>query len=413
VFDLSEPQKKRTLLVALAALYIAQGVPFGFATDYLPVVLRQANYSLTEIGAVTWLQLPWQLKIFWASIADRPFARARTRGIVLVAQILLGVVLCGYAIAPLTEAPVLWFVLTAAAALVASTQDVFVDATAVRLLGPSDRGLGNTAQVAGYRLGMLVGGAWLLLLVGRIGNRAAVLSCGAIVGATAIAAYAMRPNGAEIPHEKAQPMVVLSTLFGRASWPVLALAFFFKIGMHIATIPMKAMPVDAHWTNEQIALAVVVVGISAGLTGAAAGGAFHSRASEPRALTIAALFQAAVCVPLLVALHTGVKIFWTSVAIAVENFASGFGTTVLFAALMSATRRSDAGLHYTMLTSANALGLFVGGLVGGAVGEHFGKGTAFVVAAVFCLFPLIFVARWEGARRASAGPEIFSGARAS
>ena len=35
------------------------------------------------------------------------------------------------------------------------------------------------AQVAGYRMGMLFGGAWLLLLVGRIGNRAAVLACGA------------------------------------------------------------------------------------------------------------------------------------------------------------------------------------------------------------------------------------------
>jgi predicted MFS family arabinose efflux permease len=387
------------------ALYVAQGVPFGFATDYLPVVLRKADYTMTAIAATTWLQLPWQLKVLWAGAADRPWARARTRGILLVAQIMLGLTLSCYAIAPLGDAPALWFVLTAVAALVASTQDVFTDATAVRALGPADRGLGNTAQVAGYRLGMLVGGAWLLLLVDKIGNRLAVLSCGAIVTATAIAAYAMRDDESpELHSERTKPsfVAVLGALFGRTSWPVLALAFLFKMGMHVAAIPMKTMPVDAHWSNEQIALSVVIVGISCGLAGAVFGGVMHTRVSERSALAIGAIVQALTCLPLLVALKTGVPVLWTSVAIGTESFASGFGTTVLFAALMSATRKSDAGLHYTLLTGANALGLGAGGMIGGAVGEHWGKEAAFVAAGVICLLPLGLIVRWNEARDASA-----------
>ena len=47
----------------------------------------------------------------------------------------------------------------------------------------------------------------------------------------------------------------------------------------------------------------------------------------------------------------------TTFAIAAEHFGTGLGTTVLFAALMTATRPADAGLHYTILTSANALAL--------------------------------------------------------
>lgn len=398
--------QRRTTLLALAALYVAQGVPFGFATDYLPVVLRKASYSMVAIAATAWLQLPWQLKVVWASAADRPWARQRTPIILLVAQLALGVVVCGYAIARFEDAPLLWFALTAAAALVASTQDVFTDATAVRALGPADRGLGNTAQVAGYRLGMLFGGAWLLLLVGKIGNAAAFLSCGAIVASSALAGYVLKGDQEGAPPSsrgEASFAAVVRALLGARSWPVLALAFLFKVGIHVATIPMKAMPVDAKWTDKQIALSVVFVGISSALVGAAFGGYAHGRIPERRALALSAVFQALVCAPLLIALETGVRFGWTSVAIATENFASGFGTTVLFAALMSATRRSDAGLHYTLLTGANALGLGAGGMIGGAIADHFGKGFAFVVAAILCLVPLALIARWDEACAASAG----------
>src|SRR4051794_15091682 len=76
-----------TVVGALGLLYMAQGIPFGFATEYLPVVLREQGYSYSAIAAVSWLQLPWQLKMVWAKAADHPRVRPRTRGIVLVLQL--------------------------------------------------------------------------------------------------------------------------------------------------------------------------------------------------------------------------------------------------------------------------------------------------------------------------------------
>jgi hypothetical protein len=92
--------------------------------------------------------------------------------------------------APLSKAAHFWFALTAIAAALAATQDVFVDAFAVRVLRPSERGYGNTAQVAGYRLGMLIGGAALLLLVERLGERATLLGCAALVAIASVGAFA-------------------------------------------------------------------------------------------------------------------------------------------------------------------------------------------------------------------------------
>ena len=186
----------RTVLVALAFLYTAQGIPFGFATEYLPVVLREQGYSYAGIAALSWLQLPWQLKVLWAKAADSPRLRPRTRGLILALQMALTACVAGFAIRPLAQAAGLWFALTAIAAALAATQDVFVDAFAVRVLQPSERGFGNTAQVAGYRLGMLIGGAALLLLVERLGERVTLLGCAGLVALASFGAFAgsaMRP----------------------------------------------------------------------------------------------------------------------------------------------------------------------------------------------------------------------------
>src|ERR1700690_995700 len=92
-------------LFALSLLYAAQGVPFGFASDYMPVALRQSGYSMGLIAAGSWLQIPWQMKIVWSTVADRPAVRARSRDIVLVLQTCLFLSIALFALKPLKEAP--------------------------------------------------------------------------------------------------------------------------------------------------------------------------------------------------------------------------------------------------------------------------------------------------------------------
>ena len=46
----------------LVALYLAQGLPYGFFTLALPVLLRDAGLSLKAISALSLLSLPWALK---------------------------------------------------------------------------------------------------------------------------------------------------------------------------------------------------------------------------------------------------------------------------------------------------------------------------------------------------------------
>jgi predicted MFS family arabinose efflux permease len=403
----TEAREGRRILFALSLLYAAQGVPYGFASDYMPVALRQNGYSLGLIAAVSWLQLPWQLKILWSTLADRPAVRARSREILLVLQTLLFSTIALFAIAPLKEAPTFWFVLVFFTALFASTQDIFVDALAVRSLPADQLGFGNTAQVAGYRLGMLAGGAGLLLLIKPLGLRGAVLVSGSLVLLATPAARLLRERNEDAAPDSKKPsrlavMALARHIFSPGAWPVMVIAVTYKLGLHMATVLIKPMLVDAKWTDSQIGLAAVTLGISAGLVGAAVGGYLHRIMSETRALAIAGVLQAIVCLPLVVALKLGVPFGWTTVSIATESFVSGLGTTVLFAALMSATRKADAGLHYTLLTSANTIAIGVGGQLGGSLADHIGKTAVLVLSAIACILPLALLPRWRAAAKASA-----------
>lgn len=58
-------------LLLIGTLYASEGLPFGFFTQALPVLLRQAGSSLTEIGLTSLLALPWALKFLWAPVVDR------------------------------------------------------------------------------------------------------------------------------------------------------------------------------------------------------------------------------------------------------------------------------------------------------------------------------------------------------
>ncbi len=397
------------VLVALALLYAAQGVPYGFAAEYLPVAMRQEHYKLGTIALLgVVLQLPWQLKFLWAQIADRPKLRANARLVLLGLQLTLFVVLTGFAIKSFHDAPRLWFALTFVAAFFASTQDIFVDSLAVRSLDVSQRGFGNTAQVGGYRLGMLAGGAGLLLLMAPLGSRGAVLVCSSFVLFTALSAFVLRDTTGEheAPASRAErrlrALALAKHMVQPKTWPVVVLALTYKIGLHMAAFLIKPIVVDAHWTDREIGFAVVTAGTTAGLIGAVAGGALHRVMHERRALAFGAIVQSLVCIPLLAAHLLGAPRGWTTVAIIAEHFVTGVGTTVLFAALMSATRKSDAGLHYTLLTSANVLAIGIGSTLGGFVADVSGKSVVLVIAVVACLAPLWLISRWDAAMTASA-----------
>ena len=65
-------QKDKTYnLATFFCLYIAQTIPMSFFSTVIPVMMRQENFSLSAIGLLQLIKLPWILKFLWSPMVDR------------------------------------------------------------------------------------------------------------------------------------------------------------------------------------------------------------------------------------------------------------------------------------------------------------------------------------------------------
>jgi hypothetical protein len=151
-------------LIVLFILYFVQGIPFGFQSRYLPLILRLNGNSLSELGFMKLLLIPWILKIFLSKyLIDSYFTK---RIWLLISLFLLSIwsFLASLFYTNLILLAIIMFCLN----LFSVAQDICVDWFAINLLDKNNLGIGNTIQVAAFKLGTLFSGGLLVYLIDYI-----------------------------------------------------------------------------------------------------------------------------------------------------------------------------------------------------------------------------------------------------
>jgi MFS family permease len=374
----------------LVALYLAQGLPFGFFTLALPVVLREADYSLTAISALSLLYLPWALKFLWAAALDRS---GRRRSWLLGLQGASVVTALG--LAQLDLQGNLGVVLAAAFLfnVIAASQDVVTDGLAVRILDPSERGLGNGVQVGAYRLGMILGGG-LLLWVFAKSSWATMFTCMALLLALTIVPVRFLEEPAETRRaESPDWRYLIAGWLGRIATPgmlgVAGLIFCYRFGDQMVSSLISPFMSDFGLDKETIAFMKGTVGSTTSLLGAFVGGWFTFRVGRRQALLVCGLAQAGTFV--LYALTAlgigGVPLLWTATVL--EGVIGTTATVALFTLMMDAADLAHAGTDYTLLASVvvlvGSLANFAAAAVADATSYAMAFGIGTVLAALGCV----------------------------
>lgn len=375
----------RTKLLWVAAFYFASGFPFGIATELLPVYYRQRGVSLTDIGLLSIIALPWTFKFLWAPLVDRVGTYKRW---LLGVQIGLATTMLALLIAdPVRAMPLLWVVLIAMATL-SATQDIVVDASTIRLLDTHEYGAANGMRVTAYRVAMLVAGGVLLGTAGVVGWTTIFVIAAAIM--LVLAAVATTIPGTDAPpaptagglRDLVDPLRELLTLPAAAALLVFVLTF--KLG-DISLIPMtKPFWVDRGFSTEAIG-AATTVGIVAAIAGAIVGGALTTRWGIFTALwslgAVQALsnlgYWAASQMPAVPSVLYG--------AILLEQFTMGLGTAAFLSFLMSLCSKRYAATQYALLSALFRLGGTVAGTISGAITQHVGYSTYFFITFLLAL----------------------------
>ncbi|WP_271982710.1 MFS transporter [Marinobacter sp. SS21] len=378
-----------TTYLALTALYLAQGLPSGLFAHALPVLWREAGVALGWIGALKLLALPWVLKAIWSPWVDRSLHRGTTpaRWIGWLQLSAAGLLLVLAAIGLTPSGGGVWgaAALIMAINLLMATQDIITDGLAVRWLPAHRRGLANAIQVAGYKVGMLAGGALLLMLAAQTGASEALLFPAAMLLVLYIAIRRLSPLRQPVASTGKVGAPLREGLSGLLRqpgiWPWLGILASYKVADAMASGMTRPLLSDAGWTTQAIGT-FTLVSTLVGLVGAALGGWLYQCWGSRRSLILTGLAQAAtIAAWALVTPASATTALVYSVGL-LEQLADGASTVALFAVMMSLCRKGWEGTDFTVQASIQVVfaGLF--GLAGGLLAGVAGYPTLFAVAAL-------------------------------
>lgn len=356
---LASARRRRALLTAL---YAAEGAPIGYLWWAIPVKLRAAGVPVQDVAALAaLLTLPWSVKFLWAPLVD--VLRSRRFGLrpwIAGAQLAMGLTLLplvGLDLVADFHSLTLFLLLHA---VCAATQDVAIDALAVRRVPAAE--LGDAS--AWMQLGMLVGrglfGGLALVAEAHVGSSAVVLALVGTLWATSGVVLFARdrgdPGGAGGVRERLGAFAarLASVLRRRATWLGLAFAALAGAGMEATGALASPLLVDRGLSPEQAGRFFALPAVLCMAAGLWIGGRLSDRLPRVRAaagaLVAMALGAALVAAATRAAPAAGHALLLSALGLAYVLF--GVLTCASYALLMQLTDPRLGGTQFSAYMGA-------------------------------------------------------------
>ena len=381
--DRLTPESAR-LLLTVATLYLAQGIPFGVAMEALPTLLRKDGASLAALAWLPLVGLPWVLKVLWAPWVDNLWSPrlGRRRSWILPMQAIVILCLLGAALVGLTEktAPVV-VGLCVLASLASATQDTATDGLTAERFGGVMLARANALQVACTMIGFFVGGSGALILSGLVGRSAALLALAMVVAVGFALALMMQeaPHAAPVRGQRAS----LRRLLRRpGAGSILATALFTALTAASGFGLAKLWLVDAGWPVEQIGLYGMVAGVTTIIVGCGGAAWLIGRVGLFRVLTAGVVLCAAGLALWLGVASGAIPAAHPVILAAMMIGAAGSGSASVGAmtlAMQFAARDDQAGTDMTAVQSSRDLGEIGASSVMTGVAAAGGYTLAFII----------------------------------
>ena len=386
-------------VAVMLLLGFASGLPLALTTGTLQAWATAEGLDIKTIGFLTLVGSAYTLKFLWSPLMDRfvPPLLGRRRGWLLVTQLLLIVAIAtmgtlspAAALAPLAMAAVV-------VAFCSASQDIAFDTYRTDALHTDERGAGAAVTVLGYRLAMIVsGGLALVLADSYIGWRATYWLMAGLMVIGIVATFAAPEPDVEAPAPRTLTEAVIGPLrdfFSReGALAALLLIVLYKLGDAFAGSLTTAFLIrGVGFTVTEVGAINKVLGLTATIVGALAGGALMARLSIYRALMIFGALQAVTNLGFWVLAVTP-KAYWSmAAAVGLENLCGGMGTAAFVAFLMALCKARYSATQYALLSALAAVGrTYLAGPLSGVMVEAFGW-PLFFASTVLIALPGLFL----------------------
>ncbi|HEY3807358.1 MAG TPA: MFS transporter [Kofleriaceae bacterium] len=307
---MSLAERRNLRLFTFCALYVAQGLPWGFTAITLPAYLGAQHLDAAVIGStLAMTTLPYTFKLLWAPIVDAfPSKRfGKRRHWIIGAQLMMALTIGAMiAIPDLTRDVKLLAWMIFIHTIFNSIQDLSTDALAVDLLDEDERGRTNGLMYASKYFGGILGGAGMSTLIAWFGMRTALVAQTGVLLSIMLVPLLVRERPAStVPvatielnaRDRAREVWRSIKELARSSGAVAALLgaivmLLSSIGTGLmAAISPVLFTQDLGWTFERYSQLTGGPGLAAGLAGSVLGGFLADRVGHKK---LAALGAAAL-----------------------------------------------------------------------------------------------------------------------
>jgi PAT family beta-lactamase induction signal transducer AmpG len=394
-------------MAALVFLGFSSGLPFILTNDVLKGWLTVENIDLTTIGLFSLVALPYSFKWAWAPLVDRyiPPIFGRRRGWIFIMQVALLVAIAAMAFHDPGTGLRLLSINAFLVAFFSATQDVAVDAYRTDVLEDREMGAGAAVFVLGYRIALLVSGAFAFMLADRLSWPIVYIVMALLMLPPMIAAWrAPEPVLDDRPPQTMYDAVVLPfrDFFQRAGvklgLAVLLFIVLFKLPDYLGASLRTPFLVQTGFSETEIGAIMGGIGLGATVVGSLFGGVVVAKLGINRSLWIFGLLQAASNLMYYFQSVIGKDNSFLVVTMVVENFCTGLVAAGFVAFLMSLCSIRFSATQYALLSSLMSASRDIVVAPFGGVAESTGWPTYFLItlaAGLPGLLLLPFFAPWN------------------
>ncbi|WP_321332149.1 MFS transporter [uncultured Bacteroides sp.] len=377
------------------SLYIAQSVPMSLFSTLLPVLMRQDNFSLTAIGMLQLIKLPWIVKFLWAPLVDR-----KTSGLgsykrwIFSSEAVYAFLILMLAFLDLKADFKLVLLLIILSFIASATQDIATDGMTTLSFKKKERSRGNSMQSMGNFAGSLVGGGLLLILYKYTGWTVMLLGLSAFV-LVMVLPLAFYHDHTFVSRAGRVP-IGMKDLFlffrQRRIGSQLTFLLLFNSGLIGTLAMMKPWLVDLGYPIANIGLMFSIFGSLCGCLGSYVSGYIIRRWGRGRA---AALFAFCILGTTLlffllsklgtltdVSLYIGIFCLWCTY---------GLSTVLIYTVAMDYVRVGREGTDFTLQIVIMHLGSVIIAVGSGKLADKMGYSTLFVAEAALALLSFIYI----------------------
>lgn len=381
-------------LCTFFCLYIAQAVPSSFLSTALQVLMRENNFSLTTIGLLQLVKLPWIIKFLWAPMVDRCCVTVNDyKRTIIVSELVYAALLLTIGFLHVSTDIYFIIFLVVLSLVTSGTQDVATDALAVLTFKKSDKSMVNSMQSMGSFGGALLGGGVLLMALHRYGWQT-VLPFLAIFVLIALLPLLFNKHLTinEKPKEtKAKKADFIWFFTQKGIWKQIVFLVIYYAGIFGTLSLLRSFLVDHGYNMKEIGLISGVLGTGVAFFASwGAGffvrkyGVFKARIAFACVILITTLYFFLVLSDTITTLRVciGVVLLWATY---------GMCTIVVYVSSMERVRPGREGTDFTIQTVITHLSGMMMAVVSGAIAQHYGYRLFFAIEIAIALASLVYI----------------------